>query len=194
MTGTLELIAGPMFSGKTTELLRRLKCESTIGFRVMYINHTLDIRGQHFSTHNELYADKIEGILFQQHVQLGDLSGYEDVDIIGIDEAQFFPDLTECVIDLVEKHKKHVIVAGLNGDFKRRPFGRILELEPLADSYTRLKSYCYDCSQKQTRTFALFSYRTDVSDDVVLAGGKGEYIPLCRSCYLTRSEVAVPAK
>lgn len=111
-----------------------------------------------------------------------------DIDIVGIDEAQFFPDLVEEVITLVEGLGKHAIVAGLNGDFRREPFGRILELEPKADSYTRLRSYCIDCSRKSVRTFALFTFRIISGKEIVLTGGKEEYIPLCRQCYVTRSK------
>lgn len=187
--GTLEIVAGPMFSGKTTELLRRLKCESAIGFRVMYINHTQDTRGRNFSTHNELYTSKIEGVRFLSLSKLSFLKDVSDVDIIGIDEAQFFPDLVEEVVRMVEELGKHVIVAGLNGDFRRKPFGRILELEPKADSYTRLRSYCIDCSKQSVRTFALFTFRTALEQEVVLTGGKEEYIPVCRMCYVTRTKL-----
>ena len=187
--GTLEIVVGPMFSGKTTELLRRLKCESAIGFQVMYINHVQDTRGANFSTHNELYNSQIEGIRFQSLARLSLLQNISDVDIIGIDEAQFFPDLVEEVLFMVEELGKHVIVAGLNGDFRREPFGHILELEPKADSYTRLRSYCIDCSKRSVRTFALFTFRLVSEKEVVLTGGKEEYIPLCRGCYVTRTKI-----
>lgn len=186
--GTLEIVAGPMFSGKTTELLRRLKCESAIGFRVLYINHTQDTRGTHFSTHNELYTSEIEGIRFLSLQKLSLRPDISDIDIIGIDEAQFFPDLVEEVIKMVEDMGKHVIVAGLNGDFRREPFGQILKLEPKADSYTRLRSYCIDCSKRSVRTFALFTFRIASEKEIVLTGGKEEYIPLCRECYVKRSK------
>lgn len=187
--GTLEIVAGPMFSGKTTELLRRLKCESAIGFRVLYINHTQDTRGTHFSTHNELYTSEIEGICFLSLQKLSLRPDISKFDIIGIDEAQFFSDLVQEVILMVEELGKHVIVAGLNGDFRREPFGQILELEPKADSYTRLRSYCIDCSKRSVRNFALFTFRIASEKEIVLTGGKEEYIPLCRECYVQRSKL-----
>lgn len=145
----LDLIGGPMFSGKTTELLRRLFNEAEIGMNVLYINHSDDTRSDnHFSTHNPLYKKKLaekSNISFISAEKLSNVN-VDEYDIIGIDEAQFFTDLYNVVKNMVECQDKHVIAAGLNGDFRRQKFGQLLDLEPLADSYTKLQSLCKLCA------------------------------------------------
>jgi len=187
-SGTLDLIGGPMFSGKTTELLRRLFIEAEIGLNVLYINHSNDNRSEGpFSTHNPLYKKELStmsNVSFISAVQLSNLDF--KCDVIGIDEAQFFDDLVDVVEKMVEKEGKHVIVSGLNGDFRRRKFGHLLDLEPLSDSYTKLQSYCKQCamSTPKKRTLAPFSHRISRVGDVNEVGGYNKYIPVCRECYL----------
>ena len=103
-----------------------------------------------------------------------------DCDVILINEGQFFPDLFECVIELVEKYNKKVYVSALDGDFKREKFGGILDLIPYCDQFTKLNSLCSQCKNGRK---ALFSHRvTTESAQIVI--GSDNYIPLCRKCYL----------
>lgn len=151
----LELILGPMFSGKTTALLTRRKGNTLI------INHLFDTRGAGVKTH-----DGIEEVAMKCSV-LPNVSVY---DTVLIDEAQFFTSL-EGVEDLAP----NVVVAGLSGDYLRKPFGKILELIPKADKVTFLTAVC-DCGKP-----APFTKR--ISGEDCLVSVESEYKPKCRTCY-----------
>jgi len=184
--GFLHLIIGPMYSGKTTEILRRLNIYSEMGFETLYLNTKLDNRsGENFSTHSSFIsnAGKIDTIsVLKLRDSLDEIMKYK---VIGIDEAQMFSGLKEFVLDLVETHKKTIIVGGLNGDFKREKFGEIIDLIPYCDSIETLNPFCLACSQEGNYTNAIFSKRLDMNNtDKIVIGGKNEYIPVCRKCYL----------
>jgi len=178
-----------MFSGKTTEILRRLLIDAEIGFSVAYINHKIDTRSSGpFSTHNPLYKEtlaKKTGVAFLGGDQLKDIQEKAlKYDVIGIDEAQFFSDLAETVPSWVNLHNKKVIVAGLTGDFQRKKFGQLLDLEPMSDTFDKLSSHCRPCADSgRKRTPALFTHRVAGSDSTVQVGGSESYIPVCRTCY-----------
>lgn len=183
--GKLELILGPMFAGKTTELLRRLYVHSDIGFRVLYINNSLDDREKIFSTHNGLYKDRIS-IDHRKMKKLGDILDQcilNCFDVIGIDEGQFFEDLEERVKFFVEKLNKFVIVSALDGNYKREPFTNVLNLIPLADKYEKFKPYCMECANKKIIKEALFSHRIKEESKEIVIGDKDVYKCLCRDCY-----------
>lgn len=186
---TLELVISCMFSGKTTLLLNRLNTFALTNVRCLYVNSSLDTRGEIFSTHNPL----ITSLGSISALKLDTLSPLlnEDYDVIGIDEAGFFPDLKEVVLRLVEEKGKHVIVAGLTSDFLRRPLGQTLELIPYADTVKKLTSVCMRCAEKKQMKEASFSHRVVVSDSTILVGMKESYAPLCRTCYLSATR-AVP--
>jgi len=187
--GSLELIGGPMFSGKSSEILRRLLIDVEIGFRVAYINHKADTRSSGpFSTHNPLYKESLEkkNLEFLTSEHLSDLTkDIQNFDVIGIDEAQFFGDLAKVVPRWVDSLNKKVIVAGLTGDFCRRKFGQLLDLEPMADTYTKLSSCCLPCARSKKRKInAIFTHRMTKTGTQVKVGGAESYIPVCRECYL----------
>jgi thymidine kinase len=98
-------------------------------------------------------------------------------DIILINEGQFFPDLYESVCELVETHKKNVYVCGLDGDFKRNKFGKMLDLIPLCDNVTKLSATCVSCNKS-----AIFSKRLSTEEQQVIIGSSN-YAPMCRGCY-----------
>lgn len=185
--GSLDIITGPMFSSKTTTLIGRLLTEFEIGFKVLYINSVIDDRTQgYFSTHNSLYKNapvnkKITCLKTTNIHEI--LSKATFFDVIGIDEAQFFDDLYEGVKMLVNKMHKRVIVAGLNGSFKREPFGKILQIDPLSDTHTKLTAWCLECLKSRKRTQAPFTHRILKIGPVKQSGGIDEYIPVCRKCY-----------
>ena len=104
----------------------------------------------------------------------------EDIEVFLINEGQFFPDLLNSVLRMVDKDMKRVYVCGLDGDFKRRSFGQITELVPHADSVMKLKSLCVIC---KNGTPALFSHRIDQENQQVKVLGSDAYQPLCRMCY-----------
>lgn len=151
----LELILGPMFSGKTTTLLTRRKGKTLI------INHSFDTRGDGVKTH-----DGVEEAAMKCSV-LPKVSGY---DTVLVDEAQFFESL-EGVEDLAP----NVVVAGLSGDYRRKPFGKILELIPKADKVTFLSALC-DCGEP-----APFTKR--ISREDCLVSVESEYKPKCGVCF-----------
>jgi thymidine kinase len=187
IVGTLDLISGPMFSSKTTMLLGRLFSEAEIGLKVLYINHSIDDRSEgNFSTHNPLYKNSPfhKKVTFKVLTKLSEITPLvKNYDVIGIDEGQFFEDLFKEVKYLVEDLNKHVIVAGLNGSYKREPFGQFLQLEPLSDTYTKLSAWCLECSKTKKRTSAPFTHKLIESSILKETGGIDKYIPVCRKCY-----------
>jgi thymidine kinase len=172
-----------MFSGKSTELIRRVRRFQAIGKRVTVLNHHIDDRygeEEQCSTH---YGDGITA------VKLSKLKNFtkryaareSTVDVVCIDEAQFFGDLYESVRVMVETYNIHVIVAGLSGDFKRDNFGEIYKLFPLADTIVKLDAFCGVCNDG---TKAPFTKKTSGGGDQVEVGSSDKYIAVCRRCYL----------
>jgi thymidine kinase len=182
-TPSIDIIFGPMLASKTTEVIRRLIVYHELDMKVLYVNSVLDTRSDGaFSTHNAT----IGKIPFDT-AKVFTLSevDVEPYDVIAIDESQFFTDLKKCVLAWVEKQNKIVIVAGLNGDFKRQNFGQINDLIPFCDTVTKLAPFCISCKKgKNVIRTAIFSKRIVESKEEVLIGGKETYIPVCRECYL----------
>lgn len=170
-------------SGKTTQLLTKLNTYSIANLKCLYVNSVLDTRGEVFSTHNPLLTSI--GHISSAKLTILSEYDYSDYDVIGIDEAGFFPDLKDVVLDLVERQKKRVLVAGLTADYLRRPLGQTLDLIPYADTITKLSSVCKWCAQKREMREASFSHRIVQSDQVILIGLQESYVPLCRECYLS---------
>lgn len=182
---TLDLIFGPMFSGKTTELMRRLNICADAKYKVLYINSIVDVReNRGFSTHNDCLKET-EKITFVHTKNLNDINEMaRRYDILGIDEAQFFPDLKEFCLNMCETYHKKIFVAGLNGDFERKPFGQMNDLITFCDSITKLSPFCSSCrSRFGIMKPALFSKRLIESKETILVGKSESYIPVCRDCY-----------
>jgi len=192
--GVLDLIGGNMFSSKTTTLLSLLFKEAIIGKNVLYVNNSKDDRTDtDFSTHNPLYKDrpKHENIEFKVVKSLYDIDNLHLYDVIGIDEGQFFANLFEEVKFIVDHLKKHVIVAALDGSFKRGKFGQFLDLIPIADSYTKLTAWCLECSKDKKRKTAPFTHRLGSGNQLEETGGIDNYIPVCRACYMKFNKIIV---
>ena len=173
----------------TTELLRRLSCDTFVKRKVLYINHSLDTRStESFSTHNPLYKEKmsndnkIETRSYPSLPQLEELTGFNT---IGIDEAQFFDNLSE-VHNYVEKGNKRVIVSGLVGDAERKKFGHITDLIPMAENYTQLCASCIMCADEVENVVpAPFTHRiSGTQDNQIDTGGKDKYISVCRKHHI----------
>lgn len=175
--GSLELIVGNMFSGKSSELIRRINREKSIRKRILVINYSLDNRYSPFGvvTHDQIKVNCLKVS------KLSDIpkESLTDYDSFFIDEAQFFVDIYQFVVDLVDNYHKHVVVSGLDGDFNRQPFGDLLKLVPMADSIMKLKSYCVRCCNG---TMAPFSKKIVESNNVIDIGSEN-YIPVCRFHY-----------
>lgn len=182
----LHLILGPMFSGKTSELLGTLTKQVFGKKRVLYINHAGDTRSEEsYSTHapNTWVLDHE---LFET-VKTDDLSSVDvtDFDVIGIDESQFFSGLFEFVEKALKVHRKTLYIAGLNGSFKHELFGEAYRLLPLAFDVKILHAACAYCPVLfDDHNPAIFSYRKqrDNSETVVI-GGKDVYAPICLRCH-----------
>lgn len=174
-TGSIEVIAGSMFSGKTEELIRRLKRAKIARLKVEIFKPALDTRYSAVEVvshdENSIMSTPVES---SGNIML--LTG--DVDVIGIDEAQFFDNgLIDVSIALANMGIR-VIIAGLDMDFKGKPFGPIPGLMAVADHITKVHAICMRCGD-----VAQFSHRLSNTDKLVLLGEKNEYEPLCRSCF-----------
>jgi len=184
MSGRLEIIIGNMFSGKSTELIRRINRERSINKQILVINYLADNRysTDSVSTHdrNSVKCLKMSKLM---DFQFNDINS---IDSFFIDEAQFFPDLFKFVTILTDFYNKHVVVAGLAGDVTRSKFGEILDLVPHADTVDKLNAYCTMCKD---RTYAPFTKRidnnTESGDENVDIGGSDKYISVCRKHYLS---------
>ncbi len=174
-TGSLEVIAGSMFSGKTEELIRRLKRAKIAQQKVEIFKPAIDVRysASDVVSHDE---NSISSTPVSNSANILLLSG--NVDVIGIDEAQFFDKgLVEVAVKLANLGIR-VIVAGLDMDFKGEPFGPIPELMAVADHVDKVHAICVKCGN-----VAQFSHRLSNKEQVVLLGEKDVYEPLCRGCY-----------
>tara|TARA_B110000483_G_C18081735_1_gene498382 strand:- start:82 stop:609 length:528 start_codon:yes stop_codon:yes gene_type:complete len=171
---SLTLIVGCMFSGKSTELIRLVNRYKSIGKNILTINHSLD---QRYSRNMIVSHSGNKVAAVQTNILPAEV---EDYDIIAIDEGQFFTDLVTKVLEYVETHNKTVIVAGLSGDFQRRPFGSILQLMPLCDKLWMATAYCSVCKDG---TKASFTKRLSNSTEQIAVGEADQYIAVCRKCY-----------
>lgn len=173
--GSIEVIAGSMFSGKTEELIRRLKRAKIAKQKVEIFKPAIDIR---FSQTEVVSHDEnsIHSTPVENSANILLLTG--NVDVIGIDEAQFFDKgLIEVATKLANMGIR-VIVAGLDMDFKGKPFGPIPDLMAVADHITKVHAICVKCGN-----IAQFSHRLSEKEQVVLLGEKDVYEPLCRGCF-----------
>ncbi len=174
--GSIEVITGSMFSGKTEELIRRLKRAGFAKQRIEIFKPAIDSRYSEVDvvSHDE---NSIRSTPVENSSNILLLSA--DVDVVGIDEAQFFDKyLVDVVVQLANQGIR-VIVAGLDMDFKGNPFGPMPGLMAVADFVTKVHAVCMWCG-----TVAQFSHRLSEKDQVVLLGEKDIYEPLCRRCYL----------
>ncbi|HMN33242.1 MAG: thymidine kinase [Chitinophagaceae bacterium] len=173
--GWIEVICGSMFSGKTEELIRRLKRAQIANLKVEIFKPAIDVRYDENDvvSHNET---RIKSTPIENSQQILLLA--QDVDVVGIDEAQFFDDEILLVADKLARMGIRVIVAGLDMDYLGRPFGPIPQVLAVADYVTKLHAICVVCGD-----IANYSYRKTVSDSTVLLGETDIYEPRCRSCY-----------
>jgi thymidine kinase len=168
----IEIIMGGMFSGKSTELIRRVKRHSVIGKRVLVINSSKDTRSENnvVKTHDGNTWDCVK----MDHLYLVYPVEY---DVIAIDEAQFFGNLKEFVSSLLPFPSIHVIIAGLDGDSSQKPFGDLLWLIPLADEVQKFCALCMECKDG---TPGPFSKRLVASTEQELVGDCHVYHAVCR--------------
>eukprot|EP01139_Manchomonas_bermudensis_P006471 Amastigsp_a177261_13.p1 type:complete len:193 gc:universal Amastigsp_a177261_13:78-656(+) len=177
--GRIELVLGPMFSGKTTELLRRVHRFKLAGQNVLLLKSAKDTRGDertHALTHDGKRAPAMPV------TRLADAAdAVRGVDVVGVDEGQFYEDL-ETGCESFAQQGKTVIVAALDGDYQRAPFLPVVRLVAKSDSVTKLLSVCVGCG-----TEAPFSRRLSKEQAVEVIGGADKYEAVCRACYASRN-------
>ncbi len=173
--GWIEIITGSMFSGKTEELIRRLKRAKYAKLRVEIFKPIIDTRysEEEVVSHDE---NAIQSTPVESSGNILLLSG--DVDVIGIDEAQFFDNGLFEICNKLADEGIRVIVAGLDMDFRGKPFGPIPAIMACAEHVTKVHAICMHCGG-----LAQFSHRKTASDKLVLLGETEEYEPLCRECF-----------
>ena len=174
VAGSIELILGPMFAGKTTELLRRITRFELAKKTCVVMKYSKDTRysSESVSTHDLQMRSAISCSLLMSHIQ-----ECMKFDVIGVDEGQFFADIVE-FSDYLANHGKIVIIAGLDGDFQRKPFGHILELIPKCESLTKISAVCTETGKDAT-----FTQRTVESTELELIGGADLYRAASRASY-----------
>lgn len=185
--GYLKIILGSMFAGKTTELIKEYKRHKSCGFECLFINHEIDNRyvdkKNMTSTHDKVVVGSINvgDNLFDFFKKQSFLERY---DVILINEGQFFQDLYKFVDYIVNSLHKKVYVCGLDGDFKRKKIGSILDIIPLCDDVIKLKAICNNCKTKD----GIFTYRLTKEKEQIVVGAKN-YSVLCRKCYNTMNNL-----
>jgi thymidine kinase len=171
----LELIIGPMFSGKTSRLVDIYKQCQFCNISVSVVNHSIDTRYHDtmLSTHDKVMIPCIKAKCITDI-----LDTLATSQVIIINEGQFFDDLYTTVVSLLSQGKK-IYVGGLDGDFERKKFGHILDLIPMCDKVTKLTSLCSICKDGKS---GIFSKRLTLETEQTIVGSDS-YIPVCRSCY-----------
>ena len=173
--GWVEVICGCMFSGKTEELIRRLKRAKIADLKVEVFKPATDARyhAQDIVSHD---ACSLRAVPLRDSEDLRAI--HPDTRVVGIDEAQFFDTgLTDVCQELALRGLR-VIVAGLDMDYRGAPFGPMPQLLAVAEYITKVHAICVHCGNLATH-----SYRLAAGDEVVLLGEKEQYEPRCRSCY-----------
>jgi len=180
----LELFVGCMYAGKTGKLVDIYRQSVFCNLKTMVINYDGDKRYSQteLSTHDKIMIPCIQtetlNQLYNDHKD-----EIEQADVILINEGQFFPDLYSWVSSIIDSSKKRIYICGLDGDFKRKKFGQILDLIPLCDKITKLTALCSLC---KNGTPAIHSYRSTHETGQMIIGSD-IYIPLCRKCYQSKT-------
>nr|XP_045015064.1 thymidine kinase, cytosolic isoform X1 [Jaculus jaculus] len=206
--GQIQVILGPMFSGKSTELMRRVRRFQIAQYKCLVVKYAKDTRySNSFSTHDRNTMDALPACLLRDVTQEA-LS----VAVIGIDEGQFFPDIVD-FCEAMANAGKTVIVAALDGTFQRKAFGSILNLVPLAESVVKLTAVCMECYREASYTkrlglekevarqpsmwggvgFCFLPFtRPFPAHQVEVIGGADKYHSVCRLCYFKKSSIQPP--
>ena len=183
----IESIFGPMFAGKTSELMRKIKRHQLAQKNCLVINFHADNRytnEQKVTSHDKISIDAIKV------KTLSDISSKQinHIEVIGIDEGQFFSDL----IEQSEKWAnagKIVIIAALDCTYQKKPFNRVTDLLAISEKVTKLSAVCMDCGKD-----ASFTKRTTSEGEIELIGGLDKYKPVCRACFHSPEIMTTPKK
>lgn len=181
--GRIEVVCGSMFSGKTEELIRRMRRAVFANLNIKIFKPQIDVR---YSASDVVSHDAkaIASTPVASPAEILSLAG--DAKVIGIDEAQFFdPEIVDVAVELARRGVR-VIVAGLDMDYLGKPFGPMPALMAVADDVTKVHAICVRCGD-----LALYSHRLSKSDKLVELGEKDIYEPICRACFNRLQEEGV---
>lgn len=172
--GQIQVIFGPMFSGKSTELMRRVRRFQVAQYNCLVVKYAKDTRYSDtgMATHDKNTMDAVSANCLADVRPLA-----MKACVIGIDEGQFFPD-TVAFAEEMANLGKIIIVAALDGTFQRKAFGNILSLVPLAESVVKLHAVCMQCYKE-----AAYTKRIGAEKEVEVIGGADKYQAVCRKCY-----------
>ena len=172
--GWIEVICGSMFSGKTEELIRRIKRAEIANQKIKVFKPVIDSRSKNFiESHDE---SKLECIEVKSSNEI--LKKIDNCDVVAIDEAQFFDDLIVPVCNKIANNGVRVIIAGLDMDYLGNPFGPMPNLMAISEYVTKVHAVC-----KKSGNIANYSYRKNNKKDIVVIGEKDKYEPLSRSVF-----------
>ena len=172
--GWIEVICGSMFSGKTEELIRRIKRAEIANQKIKAFKPVIDSRSKNFiESHDE---SKLECIEVKSSNEI--LKKIDNCDVVAIDEAQFFDDLIVPVCNKIANNGTRVIIAGLDMDYLGNPFGPMPNLMAISEYVTKVHAVC-----KQSGNIANYSFRKNNKKDIVVIGEKDKYEPLSRSVF-----------
>jgi len=179
--GWIEVICGSMFSGKTEELIRRLKRAKIARQKVEIFKPEVDKR---YDENNVVSHD--ENAIMSTPVQSASqiLLLTNDVNVVGIDEAQFFDDELPAVCNQLANSGIRVIIAGLDMDYLGKPFGPMPALIAISEDVTKVHAVCMNCGD-----LAHYTHRMVKNDQLVMLGEMDSYEPLCRRCYLEKTTI-----
>lgn len=185
--GKLEVICGSMFSGKTEELMRRLKRAEFAKLNVLTIKHHIDNRKSHTSIASHDGSERTafsignSSVAIEKVLELAN----RNIDVIGIDEIQFFPNkIIDVICQLVDSGKR-VICAGLDLDFRGEPFGVMPILMAIADEVTKFKAICVICGIGAQHSQRIINGRpANYEDPIIMVGAQEAYEPRCRDCFV----------
>ena len=192
----LDIILGPMFSGKTTKLLEIMDALDREGIKYFAVKPQIDDRYVENNENNYIISHNLKKKECKVSSNLKDVfqeistnrtinsTRSNSIQYVIIEEGQFFQYLYNFCLLCLEKLKINVIVTGLDGDYQRKPMGEILDLVPIANTVTKLASKCSVCQQE-----AIFTHRIVNDSDQVLIGGSDKYIPLCRNHYIEKNNL-----
>lgn len=174
-SGCIEVICGSMFSGKTEELIRRLKRAQFANQKIAIFKPTIDVRYSEVEVvSHDLHSLKSTPITDASYL----LEIPSEIQVVGIDEAQFFGENLVEVCQTLANRGVRVIIAGLDADFLGNPFGPMPNLMAVAEDVQKVHAICVKCGN-----LANHSHRLSKSEDLVVLGEKDVYEPLCRECY-----------
>ena len=177
--GSIEVICGSMFSGKTEELIRRLKRAKIANQKIQIFKPSLDSRNnEYIESHDK---NRIKSLTVKTSYDVYDIG--KDFDVIGIDEVQFFDDEIVSVCNSLANNGVRVIAAGLDMDYLGNPFGPMPNLMAIAEYVTKVHAIC-----SKTGNIANYSYRKNKEDSIILIGEKDEYEALSREIFYEKMD------